>query len=58
MLLLIAVLFAFFLIVGLPVAFALMLSAIPVFVLTGTMPTTVAMALAVGPNPNGAAMKR
>ncbi len=43
MLLLIAVLFTVFLVIGLPVAFALMLSAIPVFVLTGTMPTTVAI---------------
>jgi tripartite ATP-independent transporter DctM subunit len=43
MLLLIAVLFAFFLIVGMPVAFALALASIPVFVLTGTMPPTVAI---------------
>ena len=43
MLLLIAALFTLFLVVGLPVAFALMLSSIPVFVLTGTMPTTVAI---------------
>jgi tripartite ATP-independent transporter DctM subunit len=43
MLVLIAVLFALFLVIGLPVAFALMLSAIPVFVLTGTMPPTVAL---------------
>jgi tripartite ATP-independent transporter DctM subunit len=43
MLILIAVLFAVFLVIGLPVAFALMLSAIPVFVLTGTMPPTVAL---------------
>ena len=43
MLLLIAGLFTLFLIIGLPVAFALMLSSIPVFVLTGTMPTTVAI---------------
>jgi tripartite ATP-independent transporter DctM subunit len=39
----IALLFAFFLIVGTPVAFALMLASIPVFVWTGTMPTTVAV---------------
>ncbi|MDF0597593.1 TRAP transporter large permease [Psychromarinibacter halotolerans] len=43
MLLLIAGLFALFLVIGLPVAFALMMAAIPVFVLTGTMPTTVAI---------------
>lgn len=43
MLLLIAVLFGAFLILGLPVAFSLMLASIPVFVLTGTMPTTVAI---------------
>ena len=43
MLWLIALLFAFFLIVGLPVAYALMLAAIPVFALTGTMPTTIAI---------------
>lgn len=43
MLLTIAVLFAVFLIIGLPVAFSLMLASIPVFVLTGTMPTTVAI---------------
>ncbi len=43
MLLLIAGFFALFLIIGLPVAFALMLASIPVFVLTGTMPTTVAI---------------
>lgn len=43
MLLLIATLFAVFLVVGLPVAFSLMLASIPVFVLTGTMPTTVAI---------------
>ena len=43
MLLLIAGLFALFLLIGLPVAFSLMLAAIPVFVLTGTMPTTVAI---------------
>ncbi|MBS8225708.1 TRAP transporter large permease [Vannielia litorea] len=43
MLLLIAFLFILFLMIGLPVAFSLMLSAIPVFVLTGTMPTTIAI---------------
>jgi len=43
MLILIAILFAVFLIVGLPVAFALALAAIPVFVLTGTMPPTVVL---------------
>ncbi|MBO6719491.1 MAG: TRAP transporter large permease [Rhizobiaceae bacterium] len=43
MLVLIAILFAVFLVLGLPVAFALMLAAIPVFVLTGTMPPTVAL---------------
>jgi len=43
MLLLIAALFAIFLLIGLPVAFALALAAIPVFVLTGTMPPTVAL---------------
>lgn len=43
MLMLIAALFALFLILGQPVAFALMLAAIPVFVLTGTMPPTVAI---------------
>ena len=43
MLLLIAGLFAVFLIIGLPVAFSLMLASIPVFVLTGAMPTTVAI---------------
>ncbi|MCC0022818.1 MAG: TRAP transporter large permease [Hyphomicrobiaceae bacterium] len=43
MLLLIAGLFALFLIIGLPVAFALALAAFPVFVLTGTMPPTVAI---------------
>ncbi|RST83869.1 TRAP transporter large permease [Aquibium carbonis] len=43
MLLLIAVLFACFLLVGMPVAFALALAAFPVFVLTGTMPPTVAI---------------
>ena len=43
MLLLIIALFAFFLFVGMPVAFALALAAFPVFVLTGTMPPTVAI---------------
>ena len=43
MLLLIAGLFALFLFLGQPVAFALALAAIPVFVLTGTMPPTVAI---------------
>lgn len=43
MLLLIAGLFAFFLLVGMPVAFALALASIPVFVLTGAMPATVAV---------------
>ncbi len=43
MLLLIAVLFCIFLIIGIPVAFALMLASIPVFVLGGTMPPTVAI---------------
>ena len=43
MLLLIAALFALFLVIGLPVAFALALAAIPVFVATGTMPPTVAL---------------
>lgn len=43
MLLLIAALFAFFLVAGMPVAFALALAAFPVFVLTGTMPPTVAI---------------
>lgn len=43
MLILIAFLFALFLILGQPVAFALALAAIPVFVLTGTMPPTVAI---------------
>ncbi len=41
MLLLIAALFTAFLIVGMPVAFALALASIPVFVFTGTMPPTV-----------------
>lgn len=43
MLILIAALFALFLLLGQPVAFALALAAIPVFVLTGTMPPTVAI---------------
>lgn len=43
MLLLIAFLFALFLIIGMPVAFALALASIPVFLLTGTMPPTVAV---------------
>lgn len=43
MLLLIAGLFALFLIISMPVAFALALASIPVFVLTGTMPPTVAI---------------
>ncbi len=43
MLFLIAILFAVFLVIGLPVAFALALAAIPVFILTGTMPPTVAL---------------
>ncbi|MBL1240355.1 MAG: TRAP transporter large permease [OCS116 cluster bacterium] len=43
MLLLIAALFAIFLIIGMPVAFALALASIPVFLLTGTMPPTVAV---------------
>ncbi|WMS40951.1 TRAP transporter large permease [Acuticoccus sp. MNP-M23] len=43
MLLTIAALFALFLVIGLPVAFALMLAAIPVFIATGTMPPTVAL---------------
>lgn len=43
MLMLIAGLFALFLVIGVPVAFALALASIPVFVLTGTMPPTVAL---------------
>lgn len=43
MLLIVAALFTLFLIVGLPVAFALMLASVPVFVFTGAMPTTVAI---------------
>ena len=43
MLLLIAALFAVFLIAGVPVGFALALAAFPVFVVSGTMPPTVAI---------------
>lgn len=43
MLLIIAVLFFVFLMIGIPVAFALALASIPVFVATGTMPPTVAI---------------
>lgn len=43
MLLLIALLFVLFLVIGMPVAFALALASFPVFVLTGTMPPTVAI---------------
>lgn len=43
MLIAIALLFALFLVVGMPVAFALALAAIPVFIATGTMPPTVAI---------------
>ncbi|MEZ5866773.1 MAG: TRAP transporter large permease [Geminicoccaceae bacterium] len=43
MLLLIAALFALFLVIGVPVAFALALASIPVFTLTGTMPPTVVL---------------
>lgn len=43
MLLLIALLFVVFLVIGMPVAFALALASIPVFILTGTMPPTVAI---------------
>ncbi len=43
MLILIAILFAVFLVIGLPVAFALALAAFPVFVMSGTMPPTVAI---------------
>jgi TRAP-type transport system large permease protein len=43
MLLLIGILFVLFLLSGLPVGFALALSSIPVFVLTSTMPPTVAI---------------
>ncbi|UOM35791.1 TRAP transporter large permease [Acuticoccus sp. I52.16.1] len=48
MLLLIAGLFALFLLVGQPVAFALGLAAIPVFIFSGTMPPTVAVQKMVG----------
>lgn len=43
MLLTIAALFSLFLILGMPIAFALALASIPVFVVTGTMPPTVAV---------------
>ncbi len=43
MLILVAVLFTVFLIVGMPVAFALAIASIPVFIFTGTMPPTVAI---------------
>lgn len=43
MLLLVAALFATFLIAGIPVAFSLALASIPVFILTGTMPPTIAI---------------
>lgn len=43
MLLLVAALFVVFLVSGMPVAFALALASFPVFVLTGTMPPTVAI---------------
>ena len=43
MLLLVACLFVLFLISGMPVAFALALASFPVFVMTGTMPPTVAI---------------
>ncbi len=43
MLLTIAALFALFLFLGMPIAFALALASIPVFVVTGTMPPTVAV---------------
>lgn len=43
MLILVAALFAVFLVGGIPVAFALALASIPVFILTGTMPPTVAI---------------
>jgi tripartite ATP-independent transporter DctM subunit len=43
MLILVACLFVLFLVVGMPVAFALALASIPVFVLSGTMPPTVAV---------------
>ncbi|HBN51409.1 tripartite ATP-independent transporter DctM subunit [Thalassospira sp. MBR-102] len=41
MLILIAVLFTVFLVIGMPVAFALALASVPVFILTGAMPPTV-----------------
>ncbi|MEQ9326863.1 MAG: TRAP transporter large permease [Rhodospirillales bacterium] len=43
MLILVAVLFTVFLIVGMPVAFALAIASIPVFIFTGAMPPTVAI---------------
>lgn len=43
MLLVIAALFTLFLFIGMPVAFALALAAFPVFIMTGTMPPTVAI---------------
>lgn len=43
MLLTIAALFALFLLIGMPVAFALGLASIPVFIVTGTMPPTIAI---------------
>ncbi len=43
MLFTIAILFAIFLVIGIPVAFALMLASIPVFIWEGTMPPTVAI---------------
>lgn len=43
MLPLIGLLFTVFLVIGMPVAFALALAAIPVFTLTGTMPATVVL---------------
>lgn len=43
MLLIIAGLFVLFLVIGMPVAFALALAAFPVFLATGTMPPTVAI---------------
>ncbi len=43
MLLAIAALFTLFLFIGMPVAFALALAAFPVFIVTGTMPPTVAI---------------
>ncbi|WP_417834457.1 TRAP transporter large permease [Thalassospira xiamenensis] len=41
MLILIAVLFTVFLVIGMPVAFALALASVPVFIMTGAMPPTV-----------------